>query len=688
MKRIFNLIKSNFGFTASAVLLIAATVASFVFMPECGILLLCITLVYISINFIYALRHGSDGSEDREEVRLSKLLSPAMYTAATPFAIISEDDKIFWRNKAFTDVFNAGVGASVTDTNTTEISFVSAVTSAVLPSAKKLADTEIRFKRLKEEKVFNVDFKDKVYRAYSFPCGVNSRYRGVLLTDITDIKDLQTESDNSSIIIAFVQIDNGAEIRESHTQFAQTSAKIEVFLQQWANSFNGFTTKDENGVFVIQFEKRYLKDMTDSKFEILDKVVSLSVGEELPLTISIGVSSANGSLQQRCDEAKKSLNKAYEGGGAKAVVAVGDGTYCEYGGKHKPFQGQSSIRARICKEKLKSAIENSSNVLIFGHKRPDFDSIASCIALSCFVRTVSKGTKPVKIVVDENEVTISRLMQYLYEEIGKGATEFENLFIDASTGQEENCDGTLLIVSDVSNPDIFESKALFDMVNTKFVIDHHSLNNELNVTYKYIDPSASSASEMVSEICELEFGQMQLGATAATILLSGILLDTNMFKRDAGPRTFAACRYLCKEGSDFRTASYWLTEENEVCDGFEKFETSDEGVYICVLDKESDPDNKVLAAKLSDSQMMIPGHTAVFTLYRDSDGISLSARSYKGYNVKSVTILLGGGGHFQAAGASLKLFDDDGNAYPVTDMEEAKSMVQKAVKSFKDNGHQ
>jgi c-di-AMP phosphodiesterase-like protein len=488
---------------------------------------------------------------------------------------------------------------------------------------------------------------------------------------------LKQQLKDNNVRLAYIAVDNASELSQNGNEtFRMTTAKINLALTEWAKSIDAILMEYEDGKFIMLFDHRYIAGMAEDKFSIIDTVSQLSSGAYAsPLTISIGVSEENGSLAEKENSALSALRIAFQKGGATAVVKTADG-YLTYGGKTKSVQKQTAIRSRICRDLLVDNILTSSNVLVMGHRRPDFDSIASNIGIAKLAMFLGKT---VNIVTDIDEVNIAPAFRMLNE-----LPEYDTMFVDARRGMDLMTPYTLLIITDASNPGNFFAEDLYRSAQRVIVIDHHTLDKHLEenvLTPTNIDPNASSASELVCEILELSIPDGYLRAEEAQLMLIGILLDTQFFTRDTGSRTFRACSYIRMAGADPAKAKLLFKTDLAEFDRIDQFEQKKyvfhDQFMISYFDGEPDQNNMVAAAKSAERLLNIDGIVASFVLYTLDTGISLSARSDGTFNVVNIVSRLGGGVHFQSAGARLS---KDGQ--PISDMAEARKMLEEAIEDY------
>ncbi len=644
-------------------LLAAASLFLYHFSVLAGLFFTTLTVLYV----IFLFARGSGGRLHLFRYftgDISSVLANILKAVNAPVLVIGNTDKIIWANKRFENLSEMA-------------SYVT------LPSAEKLFDGSFTYAKLKdsyeaEHDFFDLHTEDGFFRVHIIELNTKSKtYYATFWFDATKEFALQQELTNHNAIVAFIAVDNASELSQNGDEtFRLTSAKINLALTDWAKSLHAILLEYEDGKFLMLFDRLHLNEMEEDKFTIIDEISALSSGSyALPLTISIGVSEEEGSLSDKQASAQNALRIALQKGGATAVIKTADG-YRSFGGKTKSVQKQTSIRSRICRDLLIDNIRTSSNVLIMGHQRPDFDAIASNIGVA---KLVSFLGKPVHIVTDTEEGNIANAFDML-----KALPEYQTMFVDARRGMDLVTPYTLLVITDASNPSNFFSEDLYQSAQRVIVIDHHTLDKHLGenvLTPMNIDPNASSASELVCEILELSIPDGLLRAEEAQLMLLGILLDTQFFSRDTGSRTFRACSYLRNAGADPSKAK--LLFKTDLVD-FERIDCFDRSKYvfrnqfiICYYDDERDPRNMVAAAKSAERLVGINGIVASFALYALDSGISLSARSDGTFNVVNIVSRLGGGGHFQSAGARLVE-----NGVPVQNMEQARSMLEHAIDEY------
>lgn len=669
MKKFINVIISHLGVAAAIMLFCTNTIIGFLYNNDLRYVSLIVTIAYISLCiFIY----GSDKKgrlADTSRASSMPMLRTLLTELNMPVVIVDDKNRFNWFNKEF---------SSLEETKGIRLNTENTKLFGGLLTYSNLQNAYNNYEDFIEIKTSYADFRVHIIK-------IDSNQRKNFATiwyNRTEINALKKEYEDTNVLIAHIVVDNSSEIgQEFAEKNKMTSVKISTVLNDWAKKNKAILTEYDRDKYIMQFNFRYLQGMIKSRFDILDKVVAATSEDSVvPLTISIGVSSAAGSLAEKHASAQNALQSALQRGGAQVVVKTPDGEV-SYGGRNKAVQKQTRIRSRVCKDMLLHHIPNSSNVLIMGHVRADYDSLASNIGLAKLCRYLNVK---VNIIVDKSEYSTKQIYESL-----KDIKEYDNLFIDSVYGQELLNPQTLVIISDVSNPELFEAPNIYKNAQRVIVIDHHAIKDPLGdqvLQPSNIDPTASSASELVCEILELALPPNTLRVEEAQILMAGILLDTQNFSRDTGTRTFNACMYLRSEGAEVGKAMNLfrspIEEFDLVSSIIKNYSVFKEHFIIAVFDDNVSSDIKVAAAKAAERLIGIENIKASFVLYIMENGFNLSARSDGTVNVINIAKLLGGGGHFQSAGALIRRKEGKDFTVSVYDRNEALKILEDAITEY------
>ena len=493
----------------------------------------------------------------------------------------------------------------------------------------------------------DISYKEKRYTVY----GVNSaKIRVLYFVEDTYYKETTFEYLASRPTVMLVTFDNKDEIlRDIEVeQSSQVVAKVEQQLQKWAKDSNGIFRKLNDTLYMMITEERYVEAFVDKKFEILESIRNIKLDENKYATVSIGVGRTAAGLRESELWAKKALEMALGRGGDQAVVKQKD-TYAFFGGISKGTEKLDKVRTRVIANTLLEHIKASDTVLIMGHKYSDLDSVGACIGMWS---AITKGQKKAAYIV-LNEA--STLAESLVHNAKKSTSE--RIFINASTALSMITDKTLLIVVDTHSPNFIEDFAVYQRCKRIVVIDHHRMmvNHIDGALVFYHEPSASSSSEMVTELIQY-FGEDFLTSVESEALLSGIMLDTKNFVLKTGVRTFEAAAFLRKKGAN--TVSVKRLFSNTITTYKEKYQlVSTAEIFnncaISVSQKEMQ-DIRLASAQAADELLDIQGVRASFVIYFDTGMVNVSARSMGDINVQPLMEELGGGGHQTMAGAQIK----------------------------------
>ena len=503
-----------------------------------------------------------------------------------------------------------------------------------------------------------------VARAYEVLLNEKPNYL-VTFTDITDFLELKEKTERDMPAVAYIDVDNLEELTQ-HTRvnYRDASRQVDDVLIRFAAHMGGMLREYDRDRYLMLFSQEKLRQCEEDKFsELLDGIRNIRLGEySIPVTVSVGISLADTTMEERAKDAGTALDMALQRGGDQVAVRRRDGIHY-YGGQTRPFQRRTKVQSRVVANYLLTKISESENLLIMGHKNPDFDSIGSCLGVA---QLGLLAGVPTHIIMDLNNANFKVATERLL-----ASDTYRDMFITGHKGLDKIKPSTLLIISDANNFKIIEAPDVAEnvrQVSGKIaIVDHHRQTGEYNFdpVINYIDPSASSASELVCEMLEqsdtgseAEINKL-LSDEVASVILSGIVLDTNNFTRNTGSRTLDAARYLFSKGANAEYVHSFFNENyaDYVC------ERSFSGCMLLHDDTVGltwsegtgrGADDRIAAAKEADKLLNVKGVHASFALVKVGDAIHISGRSDGTINVQLVLERLGGGGRFDTAGAALQ----------------------------------
>lgn len=626
---------------SATIMLCILTALSLVASPVLFSAGLIITACYIAFNYLIAKYSGNKKDISEETSAALGIPLDFVNNLHLPAIILAGDGAIIWYNQAF-------VSASSIHTSIYGKNAADEISSAFTPSC---------ISQLISGVTFSLKFNEHEYEVLGHKLTSGGKdFCVVLLDDKTELSEAKKLLEDKNAVVAFILLDNLGEASPfAQEKYRDASARAAGIISEWAKGLSGLVKEYERDKYIIVFEEKQLDAILSSKFEILDIIRDIEIEDvSVPITASVGITNIDGSFAEKERNARAALELALQRGGDQAVFKTASSTEY-YGGKTKTVQKKTKIRSRVIAGELVSLIKNADNVILMGHKFCDHDSIASCVAVSRIAQYLGKESK---IVVNIHDTNLKPIFQKM-----RGHTYYHELFTDAASAQDLISSGTLLIICDTNNPELFESPEIYEACINYCIIDHHRKNQEEYVIpprLSYIEPSASSASELVTEIAEYAIPEDTLTKVEAELLFAGMVLDTDNFKKNTGTKTFSAALFLRSQGAEPGEAQEFFKTN---FDDF-KFEADIENnlsVYrenIIIASSSIEPETpgqaKLVSSKSANRLLGISGVSATFVLARVGNDVNISARSDGTVNVQLILEALGGGGHFDAAGALIK----------------------------------
>lgn len=488
----------------------------------------------------------------------------------------------------------------------------------------------------------------------------------------TAFANLKNKYNDERPVAMLVQIDNYDEISEKLDKGEKSAmtAEVEKILNKYAAEMNGYVLKYDTSKFLMMIENKFLDTLEVKKFPMLEDVKTLKGSGDLNFTLSIGTGVLAKNLTQLLEYAKGALDVALGRGGDQAVVKRINSVKF-YGGSSKAVEKRTKVKARIISYALRQIIDQSSNVIIMGHRIGDMDSLGASIGLYAMSR--SRGKKSY-IVLN----TVNYALKNMYERMRKEEAHYLDSIISTEAALSLVDQNTLVVVVDTHRPSYTEAPELLSKADKIVLIDHHRRSEEYieNPLLDYIEPYASSTCELVSELVQYMDDHIKLTKFEADALLAGIVLDTNSFTFKTGVRTFEAASFLRRNNADtsdvkelFNESLDSMKKKTEI---IERSEIVFGDAAVSYIDEISDNSN-VIAAQSADELLTIKNVKMSFVLVRNKNYINISARSSGTVNVQVIMEHLGGGGHLNMAGAQIQ----------TQDMDEAMKKLYEAISHYK-----
>ncbi|MBQ7378278.1 MAG: DHH family phosphoesterase [Clostridia bacterium] len=582
------------------------------------------------------------------------------YVIDVPYAVIGNDGVVQTINSALQDIL--GYKTSVCNIRLSEFCSVSMDTISTAAHGGKVS----------EEKSITRLGNGKRYKLESYSMRIDSKeYFFTVFRDVNSILELKERAERENPVVAYIAIDNLQELTQFvRASYRETATRIEKILSDWVLSLDGMIREYDRDKYIAIFSEEKLEKCIADRFSILNTVMDIRIGDNtFPVSVSMGIASVGGSMGDKERAAYAALEVALSRGGNQVALRRGARGGLEYfGGTHKILESNSSINSRVSADVLADKIRECGNVLIMGHANPDFDSVGACVGAARFTLSVletkarqegrSVSSIPdVHIVIDRKCDTFRTCFAHL-----AGLEQYSEMFIDREAGMNAVTSDTLLIIVDANNRFIFEAPDLPGSVPQIALIDHHRLVKEpdFNPFLNYIEPTKSSASEIIAEMMQQSEFADCLQKEEANLLLSGIMLDTHNFTRNAGAQTFEITHYLYSRGAHTSVTREFFNQDLEdmrIASAFDSMARIYRDIVAITwlnTEKEPSPEDRVAAAKAADSLLSLKGIEASFAMVLMGDTVVISGRSKGEINVQLILEKLQGGGHFDVAGAQVK----------------------------------
>lgn len=493
-----------------------------------------------------------------------------------------------------------------------------------------------------EEKYYKVNYQKDTGYIYFF--------------DITETKLVMQRFKDTRPCVMAINIDNQEDVYDSlkDEEATRLDSKITSLLTGFAKQNGIYLKRMDEDRFIGLLNVKDLQEIEKDKFSIQDDIRKLKEEFGAQVTISVGVGSGTDFLPELGELAKTALDLCLGRGGDQVAIKEVDGTIRLYGGKTNPQEKRTRIKARVISNALSDIVKESDKVMVMGHIKPDFDALGGCVGIYEFARLNNRECYIVLNDSDKDE-TITKIMNEVEKD-----DHFDGVFIDSDTAWSYMTPKTSLVIVDTSDSERVLDVALLNKATKKIVIDHHRRGENIiaNPLLTYIEPYASSASELISELLEYEARGKSINNTSSTIILGGIVVDSQNFATRTGSRTFDAAAYLRSNGADPIRVKTILKEP------LENFINRTEIISLAKKIRENilvslAPSDKyytnVMLAQCADALITIKDVEASFVIGKlDSEKIGISARSLGNINVQMIMERLGGGGHLANAATQIE----------------------------------
>ena len=636
-------------------LLLVAGLGVYLISPQAGLLMVIVIIIYAAIaGGLYIYNKPSIYTDMVSfATQYGQIQKNLLKELAIPYVLLSEDGRIVWSNREFNRI-------------TGKIGKFNKAINTVFPELNQgLLPTE-------EEPVVSVnlkygeeDYRVEMKRIQMDECLPNAEelieseaVEGCLIAlylfDTTEINRRIRENEDQRMVVGLVYIDNYDEALENVEEVRSSLlvALIERKINKYFGAYDGIVRKLEKDRFFVVMQEKALTQIRETRFDLLQDIKTVNIGNEMAITLSIGIGSGGGSYTDCMEYARRAMDLALARGGDQAVVKTKDQiTY--YGGKTQQMEKNTRVKARVKAQAFRELVETKDKVVVMGHKMPDADAFGSAVAIYRAAKTLNK-----KAYIVVNEATSA--MRPMMEAFAEANNHEQGIVIGSSQAKEIVDRNTVVVVVDTNKPSYTECEEILAMTPTVVVFDHHRRGNEViqHAALSYVETNASSSCEMVAEILQYFADNVRLKGGEADCIYAGIMIDTDNFMRKTGVRTFEAAAFLRRCGADVtRVHKMFRTDMAEYKARAEAVRTAE--IYrdyfaIARCPSEGLESPTVVGAQAANELLNIAGVKASFVLTSYNNEVYISARAIDEVNVQVMMERMGGGGHLNIAGAQVK----------------------------------
>ena len=477
-----------------------------------------------------------------------------------------------------------------------------------------------------------------------------TNFTAMYLFDMTERNKLAKENEEQKLVTGLIYIDNYDEIFDDleEVRHSLLVALVDRKINKYMANVDAIVRSFEKDKYMFVMPKKYLPQLQENKFALLDEVKAINIGNDLPLTLSISLGTEYKSFIEDFEAARSAMELALGRGGDQVVLKSNDKiTY--YGGRSQGTEKSTRVKARVKTLAFKELLETKEKVIIMAHKNPDMDAFGSAIGV---YRMVNSMNKEAHIVINE----VSSAISPIYGNFTANSMYGDDMIINNEQAIEMINADTMLVVVDVNHPSLTECEELISYAKTVVVFDHHRQTKDViaNATLSYVEPFASSACEMIAEMLQYMDEKIKLRPSEADAMYAGILIDTDNFLTKTGVRTFEAAAYLRRSGADVMRVRKMFRSDidsyRQKADGVRNAEMVLGMFAVSVFEPKEGPESPiVLTAKVANEMLNIAGVRASFVIAQLGDDVKISARSIDDVNVQIIMERMGGGGHANIA---------------------------------------
>lgn len=568
-----------------------------------------------------------------------------------PYAILDDTGRVIWTNQAFDRVVH---GEKILRKP------VSSVFPSITKDSLPATDEDVKLQVDYESSNYRVEMKriplDQIEEDSDIveAAGYEDALIALYLFDETAVRLAIQEVDDQSVVIGFIYMDNYEEALDSVEDVRRSllTALIDRKVNKYISSIDGICSKIEKDKYLIILRKKSLQQLQEAHFELLSDVKTVNIGNEMAITLSIGIGMDGLTYAQNYEFARNAIDLALGRGGDQAVIKMPD-NIIYYGGKTQQVEKSTRVKARVKAQAMKEIISAKDTVFIMGHRIGDIDCFGAAVGVFRISTTLGREAH---IVLNDISTSLAPIV-----DLFRNNPEYPpDMFYTSAQAVEKVTDNSSLVVVDVNKPSITECPELLRLCKSIIVLDHHRQGTETieNATLSYIEAYASSTCEMVSEILQYIDDNIKIRQEEADALYAGIVIDTNNFQSKTGVRTFEAAAFLRRCGTDVTRVRKLFREDaleyKAKADAVSQAEIYRNTYAISICPGQGIQSPTIVGAQAANELLNIKGVKASFVLTEYQNQIFISARSIDEVNVQIVMEHLGGGGHMNIAGCQMQ----------------------------------
>ena len=644
---------------------------------EAGALISCGVVIYAAAALLLYRRKQASVFNDliTFAAQYGQIQRQLLADFSLPYAIMDHQGKILWFNTAFAQLSGRdrrGYRKSITN-------IFSEITQDKFPQPGEELNYSLSYQRRDYRiyiKYINIDGLIQNSELLEMEPSSEACLYAVYLADETQLNEYIQKYQDETMVTGLIYLDNYEEALESVEEVRRSllSALLDRKINKYFSEIDGLVKKFEKDKYFLVMRTGSLAKLKEMKFSILQEVKTVNIGNEMAVTISIGIGAGSSSYGKNSEYARIAIDLALGRGGDQVVIKEGE-KISYFGGKSQAVEKNTRVKARVKAHAMKEFMDSKEKVVVMGHKIIDVDSFGAAVGIYRAAKTLNKRTH---IVIDNVTSSIRPLMQAFYQNPDYDA----HMFVNCAEAREIVDDNTLVVVVDTNKPSYTECEDLLYQTKTIVVLDHHRQGSEVirNSVLSYIEPYASSACEMLAEILQYFTEGVRIRNIEADALYAGIMVDTDNFLQKTGVRTFEAAAFLRRCGADVTRVRKLFREDmndyrarGEAIRNAELFRESF-AISVCPSDYVESP--TVVGAQAANELLNIVGVKASFVLTEYKGVIYISARAIDEVNVQIIMERMGGGGHLNIAGCQLEK----------KSLEEAKSYLKETLAEMLEGG--